>query len=273
MPTPSCTASPISRSCAARRIRRSWSCRRSELGYAALAITDECSLAGVVRAHVEAKTAEAAAHHRQRIPARGRLALRPAGDRSRELRPTVRADHARPAQRTQGQLSPHARRSRSTACPAVSRCGCPDASPTSSRRAGWRRVFRAAFWIAAERLLEADDASRCKKLSRHRRSAGPAGRRGRRRAHACPRSPRAAGHADGDPLGDPVAQAGYALLSQRRAPSASARTRCSGSIRPHGSPKRWRIAERCRFSLDSCATNIRKRSCPRARRRRAICAS
>lgn len=30
--------------------------RAAELGYAALAITDECSLAGVVRAHVEAKT-------------------------------------------------------------------------------------------------------------------------------------------------------------------------------------------------------------------------
>src|SRR5262247_3006462 len=30
--------------------------RAQELGYAALAITDECSLAGVVRAHVEAKS-------------------------------------------------------------------------------------------------------------------------------------------------------------------------------------------------------------------------
>src|SRR4030081_2060714 len=29
--------------------------RAYELGYAALAITDECSLAGIVRAHVEAK--------------------------------------------------------------------------------------------------------------------------------------------------------------------------------------------------------------------------
>ena len=29
--------------------------RATELGYAALAITDECSLAGVVRAHAEAK--------------------------------------------------------------------------------------------------------------------------------------------------------------------------------------------------------------------------
>ena len=32
--------------------------RAKELGYAALAITDECSLAGVVRAHVEARDAK-----------------------------------------------------------------------------------------------------------------------------------------------------------------------------------------------------------------------
>src|SRR5258708_32120174 len=32
--------------------------RAHELGYAALAITDECSLAGVVRAHVEARRCE-----------------------------------------------------------------------------------------------------------------------------------------------------------------------------------------------------------------------
>src|SRR5258708_39235153 len=31
--------------------------RAAQLGYAALAVTDECSLAGVVRAHVEAKKA------------------------------------------------------------------------------------------------------------------------------------------------------------------------------------------------------------------------
>src|SRR5881397_3189087 len=32
--------------------------RAKELGYSALAITDECSLAGVVRAHIEAKSCE-----------------------------------------------------------------------------------------------------------------------------------------------------------------------------------------------------------------------
>ena len=54
---PSFTACRISRSCAARRIRRSWSSAPKSQGYAALALTDECSLAGAVRAHLAAKDA------------------------------------------------------------------------------------------------------------------------------------------------------------------------------------------------------------------------
>ena len=53
--TPSCIASATSRSCAARRIPANWSYRAHELGYSALAMTDECSMAGVVRAHEAAK--------------------------------------------------------------------------------------------------------------------------------------------------------------------------------------------------------------------------
>ena len=43
--------------------------RAQALGYAALALTDECSLAGVVRAHLAAKDAGLQAHHRQRVHA------------------------------------------------------------------------------------------------------------------------------------------------------------------------------------------------------------
>ncbi len=53
--TPSFTVSPTSPSCAGRPTLKSWSSARQKQGYAALAITDECSLAGVVRAHVAAK--------------------------------------------------------------------------------------------------------------------------------------------------------------------------------------------------------------------------
>ena len=53
--TPNCTASPTSLSCAAPRAPEELVERAAQLGYAALAITDECSVAGVVRAHVAAK--------------------------------------------------------------------------------------------------------------------------------------------------------------------------------------------------------------------------
>jgi error-prone DNA polymerase len=37
--------------------------RAAQLGYSGLAITDECSLAGIVRAHVAAKEAKRRTHH------------------------------------------------------------------------------------------------------------------------------------------------------------------------------------------------------------------
>ncbi len=52
---PSCTASATSRSCAAPRIRRNSSSGRKSSGTRALALTDECSLAGIVRAHAAAR--------------------------------------------------------------------------------------------------------------------------------------------------------------------------------------------------------------------------
>ena len=52
--TPSCTAFPTSASCAARRTRELVE-RAHALGYRALALTDECSFAGAVRAHQAAK--------------------------------------------------------------------------------------------------------------------------------------------------------------------------------------------------------------------------
>ena len=48
-PTPSCTACRTSRSCAARPVPKTCSSAPLQCGYEALAITDECSLAGIVR--------------------------------------------------------------------------------------------------------------------------------------------------------------------------------------------------------------------------------
>ena len=53
--TPSSTSPPISPSCAAAPIPRSWWRQHSALGLEAIAVTDHNSLAGVVRAHLAAK--------------------------------------------------------------------------------------------------------------------------------------------------------------------------------------------------------------------------
>ena len=67
------------------------------LGYRALAVTDRNSLAGVVRAHIAAKDVGLAAGDRRGDHAGRCAAGRALGDRSRQLRPAVPADHPRPA--------------------------------------------------------------------------------------------------------------------------------------------------------------------------------
>jgi error-prone DNA polymerase len=137
--------------------------RAQELGYAAIAITDECSLAGVVRAHVEAKKCGL----RLLIGSEFRL-----DDGLRfVLLATDRAGY--------GQLSALITRGRRNAAKGSYRltradvaegiAGClalwlPSRSP-QVEEARWLAVrFPGALWIAAERLLEADDAERCEKL-------------------------------------------------------------------------------------------------------------
>ena len=85
--------------------------RASQLGYSGLAITDECSLAGVVRAHVQAKEEKLPliiGSYFQLVHAdkRRRLRADSAGAEPRWLRQPVRADHARP----------HARSRRAATC-------------------------------------------------------------------------------------------------------------------------------------------------------------
>jgi hypothetical protein len=96
--------------------------RAAELGYEALALTDECSVAGVVRAW------EAAREHGLKLiigsefssrTACGWCCWRPTAG----LWSPVPAHHARPAPADQGRL-PLARAISRTACPGAWRCGC-----------------------------------------------------------------------------------------------------------------------------------------------------
>ena len=78
--------------------------RAHELGYAALAITDECSLAGIVRAHVAAKECGLKLIVGSEIRfSDGPCVVLLATNRSR-LRQSLRTHHTGEAQRDQGTL-------------------------------------------------------------------------------------------------------------------------------------------------------------------------
>ncbi len=192
--------------------------RAQELGYAALAITDECSLAGVVRAHVEAKNAKDAENGKNvefsliigsefRLDdglrlvllatdreSYGRLsALITRGRRNAEKgsyrltradladgvegclalwlpgrEPETFSDGAPPFSKDAKGAFPDGA-SPSHAFPSVVQVANASASETFPARwvneARWLSTrFRGNLWIAAERLLDADDAARCEKL-------------------------------------------------------------------------------------------------------------
>jgi error-prone DNA polymerase len=137
--------------------------RAQELGYAALAITDECSLAGVVRAHVEAK--------QSKLPLIIGSEFRLDDGLRFVLLATDRASY--------GNLSALITRGRRNAVKGSYRLtradladgvtGClalwlPGRSPDADEARWLSARFPGALWIAAERLLDADDAVRCRKL-------------------------------------------------------------------------------------------------------------
>ncbi|HEV8552708.1 MAG TPA: error-prone DNA polymerase [Casimicrobiaceae bacterium] len=137
--------------------------RAQELGYAALAITDECSLAGAVRAHVEAK--------QSKLPLIIGSEFRLEDGLRFVLLATDRASY--------GNLSALITRGRRNAVKGSYRltradiadgvAGClalwlPGQSPDVDEARWLSARFPGALWIAAERLLDADDAVRCQKL-------------------------------------------------------------------------------------------------------------
>src|SRR4030095_134459 len=150
--------------------------RAQELGYAALAITDECSLAGAVRAHVEAKL--------QRFPliigsefrlddglrfvllatdraSYGNLAALITLGRRNAVKGSYRLTRADIADGVAGCLALwlFGRSTHNERAP-----WRPRRSPDSDEARWLSARFPSALWIAAERLLDADDATRCQKL-------------------------------------------------------------------------------------------------------------
>ncbi len=215
-------------------------------GYAALALTDECSLAGVVRAHLAAKDAglpliigseftladgtklvllatdRASYGDLSQLITRGRRNAAK-GTYAADARRRRRARVALP--RAVAARARFARAPMSAMRCAATPAGCATCSPTapgSPSSCSRTPATRARL-------------AHCTALSRHSRLAA---RRRRRRAHARARAPRAAGHADRDP---PAARRSPNAAT-RSTPTASgicARARGSRtSIRPRCSPRR-----------------------------------
>jgi error-prone DNA polymerase len=134
-----------------------------KLGYAALAITDECSLAGIVRAHVEAKKGE--------LPLIVGSEFRLEDGTRFVLLATDRASYGNLA-----ALITTGRRNAAKGSYKLTRADLADgikgclalwlpARVPDPEQARWLATrFPGALWIAAERLLDADDAARCQQL-------------------------------------------------------------------------------------------------------------
>ncbi len=134
-----------------------------KLGYAALAITDECSLAGIVRAHVEAK--------KRGMPMIVGSEFRLEDGTRFVLLATDRASYGSLA-----ALITTGRRNASKGSYRLTRADLADgimgclalwlpARVPDPEQARWLATrFPGTLWIAAERLLDADDAMRCQQL-------------------------------------------------------------------------------------------------------------
>src|ERR1022692_3097319 len=137
--------------------------RAQELGYAALAITDERSLAGVVRAHVEARD--------RKFPLIVGSEFRLDDGLRLLLLATDRESYGRlSALITRGRRSAEKgsyRLTRADLGDGIEGClalWIPDHEPDEDEVRWLSTRFRGNLWIAAERLLDADDAARCEKL-------------------------------------------------------------------------------------------------------------
>jgi len=222
--------------------------RARELGYAALAITDECSLAGVVRAHVEAKkcTLPLIVGSEFRLDDGLRLVLL-ATNRASYGNLSALITRGR-----RGAAKGSYRLTRADLVDGVTEClalWLPGRSPDIDEARWLATRFPGALWIAAERLLDADDSARCEKLVAIADDIGlPIAACGD--AHMHVRERRALQDTlTAIRLKTPVAQVGYALHAN-----------AERHLRPLETlqriyPAAWLaetlvIAERCRFSLD-----------------------
>ena len=137
--------------------------RAHELGYAALAITDECSLAGVVRAHIEAKKCglPLIIGSEFRLDDGLRVVLLATDRESYGLLSALITRGRRNAEKGSYRLT---RADLAEGVPGCLALWLPGRDPDIDEARWLGSRFRGTLWIAGERLLDADDAARCEKL-------------------------------------------------------------------------------------------------------------
>ena len=248
---------------------------RRELGYAALAITDECSLAGVVRAQRgrgRSRAEErqpASLHRRQRVHAGRRRPALPAGaagPQPRGLRQPVRADHPGRGAQPQGQLPADAgdlgaaarrvahRAAAGLPGAADARAAATSADALAARRRAWlAATFGEPRAGSPSSCCSGPTTTRRRAAARgSRRPAGAAAGGRRRRAHARALAQAAAGRADRrSASAAPVAECGY--CAGAATPSSTCARACGWRsstraelLRRHA----WTSPRAARFSLD-----------------------
>ena len=138
--------------------------RARDEGYAALAITDECSLAGVVRAHIEAKKCglKLVIGSEFCLDDGLRLVLLATDRESYGNLSALITQGRRSAVKGSYKLS---RADLADGVPGCLALWLPGRVPDADEVRWLKPRFREALWIAVERLLDAGDAARCADLA------------------------------------------------------------------------------------------------------------
>jgi error-prone DNA polymerase len=222
--------------------------RAQELGYAALAVTDECSLAGIVRAHVAAKACglKLIVGSEFRLEEGPRMVLLAADREGYGNLSALITLGRRNALKGSYRLAFADIQNRLSGCLALL---LPDPLPTLAQAKQIAAVFGGRAWLAVELLRAADDTERLAALRELGAASGlPLVAAGDVHMHAAERRP-LQDTLTAIRLGKAVAEAGAALH-----PNAERHLRSRADIArlypPQLLDQTISIADRCRFSLD-----------------------
>ncbi|HET9670695.1 MAG TPA: error-prone DNA polymerase [Casimicrobiaceae bacterium] len=230
--------------------------RAKAQGYTALALTDECTLAGVVRAHLAAKEADLPFVIGSEVTLADRTKLvllatdrETYGDLSQLVTRGRRQARKGSYRLTRDDVASVASRCLALWLPALDLRGC-DVDERSRASAGWMRdVFAERAWIGVELLAQAGDAARLAQMQALSHHAGlPLAACGD--AHMHVRARRALQDTlTAIRLRMSLADCGHALHPNGERHLRS-RARLANVYPPELLAETLRIAERCHFSLD-----------------------